>query len=467
MTPAEIDALIRLPKEGHHLEFKEAKTTFDFDKLKRYCVAIANEGGGRMLLGVTDKRPRLVVGTTAFTDLGILESRLRVGLGFRVEPEEIAHDGGRVLVLHIPSRPVGTAYQCEGAYLMRSGEELVPMTEDRLRAIFAEGQPSWLEQAATEPMEAHIVLARLDWEGFFRLMGIPAPSSAEAILDRLDERGMLHAEGTQWRVTRLGALLLARDLRSFGTLARRIPRIIAYEGKGKLVGKPEEDFFAGYAVGFERMIAQIHAYIGSKEHIGADLRIIQSIYPDRAIREFLANALIHQDFQVEGSTVKVEVFADRIEVTNPGLPFVPVDRFVDEDACRNEPMAEAMRRLGICERKGSGIDRALEVVEAKLLPSPDFRGGSRSTVSVLLGPKPFADMLRNERVRACYHHACLLHQNGEQLSNQSLRLRFGLPEQRSDAVSRVIREALEQGRILPADPENTSNRYARYVPYWA
>jgi ATP-dependent DNA helicase RecG len=140
-TPAQIDIWLNAPSEHQRLEFKEAKNQFDNTKLYKYCVALANEGGGLLLLGVSDKPPRRVVGSQAFNDPVAMAEKLFAALGFRVDIEAVAHPDGRVVVFHIPPRPRGTAYHLDGAYLMRSGEELVPMSEDRLRTIFAEGQP--------------------------------------------------------------------------------------------------------------------------------------------------------------------------------------------------------------------------------------------------------------------------------------------------------------------------------------
>ena len=148
-TLDELEQLMRSASEGEQLEFKEAKNQLDQTKLCRYCVAIANEGGGRLVLGVSDAHPRRVVGTTAYNDLGDLRSKLLSWLKFRVEVEELKHPDGRVLMFRIPSRPRGSAYALDGAYYMRSGEDLVPMTPDRLRVIFAEGQQNFVDPLAS------------------------------------------------------------------------------------------------------------------------------------------------------------------------------------------------------------------------------------------------------------------------------------------------------------------------------
>lgn len=135
---AQIDAWRQLPSEHQRIEFKEAKSQYSFDKTLEYCVAIANEGGGHLVLGVSDKAPRAVVGTGAFSDVIATEAKLFGKLGFRVDVEEVLHPDGRVVVIHIPPRPMGSAFHLDGTYLMRVGESVVPMTPDRLSKIFAE-----------------------------------------------------------------------------------------------------------------------------------------------------------------------------------------------------------------------------------------------------------------------------------------------------------------------------------------
>ncbi len=173
------------PKEHQRLEFKEAKHTFSFEKTCDYCVAIANEGGGHLILGVADRHPRAVVGSDAFLDTNKTAKDLRRKLSFRVDVEAIAHPNGRVVVLEIPSRPNGTAYALEGKYLMRSGDELVPMSEDRLRKIFDEGRPDWLNEASEIVLTSEDVVKTLDIQTYFDLRGIAYPSQREGVIDRL------------------------------------------------------------------------------------------------------------------------------------------------------------------------------------------------------------------------------------------------------------------------------------------
>ncbi len=89
--------------ESEHLEFKQAGRQFDSEKLTRYCVALANEGGGKLILGVTDKPPRQITGTEAFPDVGRTQAQLLDRLHLRIDVEEMVHPDGRIVVVHVPS----------------------------------------------------------------------------------------------------------------------------------------------------------------------------------------------------------------------------------------------------------------------------------------------------------------------------------------------------------------------------
>lgn len=466
-TVADIDRLLTVPREHERLEFKEAKQQFDFTKLLRYCVALANEGGGELLLGVSDRPPRRVVGTQAFGDLGAIKARIAAALRIRVQIDEVAHPDGRVLVFTVPSRPAGTALAHEGAYLMRAGEELVPMTEDMLRRIFDEGRPDFFSRPAMSGMSADDVVRLLDTQSLFDLFKLPYPAAREGVLAKCHSERLIEQQDSSWNITNLGALLLAKDLREFEGLQRKAARVIVYRGTNKMDTVRDLLGNKGYAVGFEGLIGYINDQLPANEVIGQALRADVRMYPELAIRELVANALIHQDVEDSGSFVMIEIYTDRIEISNPGKPLIPPDRFIDEYKSRNECLADLMRRFGICEEKSSGIDKVVFLAEAWQLPAPDFRVGERNTTVVLFAHKNFEDMDRKERVRACYQHACLRYVSNQKMTNQSLRERFRLPEAKAESVSRIISDAVEEGVLKLDDPENKSRRYAKYAPYWA
>ncbi len=464
----EFEGWLASPSETCRLEFKEARTQFDGQRLYDYCVALANEGGGHLILGVTDAVPRKVVGTQAFRDPVDAEGKIHQKLRISVRIHEVSHADGRVLVVQVPSRPRGTAYQVDGKYLMRAGQQLVSMSEDRLRSIFLEGSPQWELETARASVSDEEVVAALDTQTMFELLGLPYPSTREEVLRRLEaERAIVRTDST-WSITRLGALLFAKQLSSFEGLSRKAPRVLVYDGAGKHAPTlREQTGVKGYAVAFEGLMQFIESQTPSNQVIGQALRREIKMYPAIAIRELVANALIHQDLNATGTSVMIEIYSDRIEVSNPGQPTVLPDRFIDGYRSRNELLADVMRRLKICEEKGSGIDKVVDSAEAFQLPAPDFLVDELRTTCVLYGHKPFYDMTREDRIRACYQHCVLRYVMRQTMSNQSLRERFGLPADKAETVSRILRDAIEDGRIKPENPEQSSRKYARYVPAWA
>lgn len=459
------------PAESEHLEFKEAKQQFDTTKLLRYCVALANEGGGHLVLGVSDRPPRRVVGSKAFetaTALNEIKARIVDKLRIRVDAVELAHPDGRVLVFEIPSRPAGHPLDFEGAYLMRAGEDLVPMTQDQLRRIFAEGQPDWFSQPAREEASADEVVALLDTQAYFDLSRIPYPTSRDGVLAKLSGEGLIVQSAAGWTITNLAAILLAKKLDAFSpALARKAPRVVIYEGTDKTVTREDKPGNRGYAVGFESLVDFVHSAAPQNRSIEQVVREEVKMFPKQALRELIANALVHQDFQASGASVMIEMYSDRVEISNPGTPPISVERFIDEYRSRNERVADLMRRLGICEEKGSGVDKVIKAAEVFQLPAPDFRVGTLRTTSVLFAHQDFGAMSKADRIRACYQHCCLMYVSNQRMSNQSLRERFGLPESKAATVSLVIGAAKEAGLIKPDESETTSTRYARYLPFWA
>lgn len=466
-TPEQIDLWRQSPSERQRLEFKEAKTQFDNRRLYEYCVVLANEGGGHLLLGIADKPPRPVVGTHAFNDLVAMAEKLFQAVGFRVDIEEVAHPQGRVVVFRIPSRPRGTAYHLDGKYLMRAGEALVPMSEDQLRRIFAEGGPDWLEEHTRADLDAQAVVEVIDTQTFFELLKLPYPTERAGVIDRLTRERLIDDVNGRFAIRRLGALLLAKRLDDFPDLARKAPRVVVYSGTSKLETKLEEVGARGYAVGFQGLVRFVMAQLPQNEVIEDALRREVKLVPEVVIRELVANALIHQDFAIGGASVMVEIYSNRVEISNPGEPIVPVERFIDGYQSRNERLADLMRRLGICEEKSSGIDRVVQAAELYQLPAPDFGTGHMRTVVTIFGLKPFEEMDRNDRVRACYQHCALRWVMSERMTNQSLRDRFRLAEDKAAIASQIISATIDAGLIKPDESVGASRKYARYLPFWA
>lgn len=467
-TIADLEQWIETPREGQSLEFKEAKNGYDTEKLYSYCVAIANEGGGKFILGVGDKLPRQIVGSNAYPNIDKIAQKILSKLHFRVDVETLIYLDKRVVIFNIPSRPTGTAYSLNGAYLMRSTEDTVPMSEDRLRQIFAEGKPDWFAQDAKNGCSPDDVIRLLDTQGYFDLIKLSYPTTREAVLERFEHENFISGKGDTWAISNIGAILFAKNLEEFDSTSRKSPRIIVYSGTDKVDTRLDKFKARGYAVGFESLIEFVSEQIPTNEVIRKAIRDEMKMFPESAIREIIANALIHQDFTDTSIFVTVELYKDRMEITNPGKPPIPPDRFIDEYKSRNEQLAGLMRRLGICEEKGSGVDKVIRAVEAYQLPAPDFRATEHRTQVILFAQKSFNEMDRNDRIRACYQHCCLCYVMNQKMTNRSLRERFGLAENKTVTASQIIAATIEAGEIkLDAKNTSSSPRYNRYIPFWA
>jgi len=244
-------------------------------------------------------------------------------------------------------------------------------------------------------------------------------------------------------------------------------RVIIYDGKNRIKTKKEQIGKRGYAVGFEGLVKYIADQLPSNEFIDKALRKEVSPYPVLAIRELVANAIIHQDFNIKGSSPMIEIFDNRLEITNPGKPLIDPFRFVDHSPeSRNEVLARFMRRLNICEERGSGIDKVIYECEYNQLPAPEIVVGENYTRIILYGLKSFREMDKLDKVRACYLHACLKYVSGEFMTNQSLRERFGIEEKNYSIASRIISDSIDDGMVKVYDEENKSRKYAKYLPFW-
>lgn len=190
------------------------------------------------------------------------------------------------------------------------------------------------------------------------------------------------------------------------------------------------------------------------------------MYPEISIRELVANSIIHQDFAEQGFPM-VEIYSDRIEISNPGLPLISSERFIDEYVSRNDSLADLMRRMGFCEEKGSGLDKTIFYNELYQLPAINIFLQERRTIVCMYAYKTFNNTDKNDKIRACYQHACLKYVSNEKMTNQSLRERFGIEPHNYSIASRIIRDALEDKVIKEDDPESKSRKFASYIPFWA
>jgi predicted HTH transcriptional regulator len=246
-------------------------------------------------------------------------------------------------------------------------------------------------------------------------------------------------------ITNLGGIIFAKDLNSFDRIARKAIRVVVYNNANRVETIREQTGLKGYGVGFEGAMSFINNLLPENEIIDNALRKSVRLYPEIAIRELVANAIIHQDFTIRGTGPMIEIFSDRIEVSNPGIPLIDPLRFIDEPPqSRNEALASFLRRINICEERGSGVDKVIFQVEFNQLPAPEFSVTSNHTKATLFAHKDFAEMDKLDRIRACYQHACLRYVSNDFLTNKSLRERFSIAKKNHSMASRIIADTVEK-----------------------
>lgn len=312
------------------------------------------------------------------------------------------------------------------------------------------------------------IIRLLQVDAYFTLLKIPQPTEKDAVIHYLNEDRIIRKQDNGlYSITNLGALLFAKDLNEFARLGRKSMRVVQYKGKNRLLLQKEESFVQGYAVCFENIVRYVNALLPSNEDVNTVQLSTISKFPLPSIREAIANSLIHQDLYITGAAPVVEIFENRVEVTNPGTPLVDVLRIIDNPPkSRNEKLASLMRRLKMCEELGRGWDRMVLACEAQFLPAPRIDVFQDSTKVTLFSKIEFSNIPMEEKLWSRYLHACLMYVQGEVLTNKSLRDRFGVKETSAGSISRLIKESVREKLIKPIDPD-TAKRYMKYIPIWA
>ncbi len=394
-----------------------------------------------------------------------LATRLNPRIDFTVH--EFMYDDTRHISIYVipatKSQPVEFINQ---AYI-RVGSITRKLNEfpDKAAKIWKKENTPFEKEIAKDNLTTSDITKFLSTETYFDLIKLPYPSTQQAVIDKFIDEGLV-TKHTGYAITKLGALLFAKNLNDFESVERKSVRVIVYKGKNKVETVREQIGVKGYALGFEGLVDWINSQLPANEEIGKALRTETRMYPEIAIRELVANALIHQDLSEKGFPM-VEIFTDRIEISNAGTPLVTPERFIDAYISRNEKLADLMRRMGFCEEKGSGLDKVIFYNEFYQLPPINVIVSDNRTRVTIYSYKALNDLDKKEKIRACYQHACLKYVSNEKMTNQSLRDRFKIEDQNAATASRIIRDALADRVIKEDDPESKSRKYASYLPIWA
>lgn len=475
-----LDALIRMDHETEWIEFK---TNPDWEMLGKYISALANSAAllgqecGYLVYGVDDKTHSVIGTNQHFHGAKHKQQEVESWLQQKLSPktefqafEFTTPEGIPVLLFQIPAAS-HVPVKFDKTEWIRVGSYTKHLQD------FPEKERSLWRSFDKKPFESHLAATMLSEEQVFELLSDSAylscmnrqrPKTQESLLELMASDDLIIKElNGLYSITNLGAVCFAKELSRFPSLARKAFRIVKYVDDNRLRTEKEFLWDKGYAVDFEGLIRLIKALLPSREIIGEAFRREDFMYPDIIIRELVPNALIHQDFRISGSGPMLEIFSNRIEIFNPGRPLVDTARFIDSPPrSRNESLAQLMRRIYICEERGSGIDKVVAATEQALLPAPEFEIIGDNFRVVLCARKDFKDYSREEKEQICYQHCVLNYVNHKHTTNATLRQRFGIGSKNSAQISRIIKDALSKNLIKLYDPE-AGPRVRRYIPYWA
>lgn len=466
------DSLEPVPSELNEIDWKSGLSSKS-DRLAQHISAFANHVyGGVLVYGVNDDGTLFSLGKDQVEEIVRKLSNIafnNLSHHIQIEHTVQTYNGENLLFIFIHEereKPVHLRGKDIYASYYRSGGQTLKMSNKQVQMLIAKSRGiSFEESIALDGLSKEQVLTLLDYQSLYRLIDRNTPKSTDSIIDKLLELGYCCVKNGSLAITNLGAILFARALTQFPTLSGREVIVRKYIGPNNRQLQHEYRDNLGYAVGFENIIDYIMRNTGN-EVIDVS-RSIQPTYPMIAIREFVANALIHQDFAIDGSPISIEIFSNRLVVTNPGAPLNNINRLLDlPPRSRNEKLAQSMLLLNLCERRGSGIDRAIEAVESMFLPPVKFQKLDDYMRVTLFPQKSFAEMSKQEKIMACYQHACLMFEDNVAINNQSVRDRFGLNKNQSSVASRIIADAIDEKLIKPSDEESASKKFATYVPFY-
>jgi predicted HTH transcriptional regulator len=466
-----------IPNEMNELDWK-SDLSENKERLVQHLIAFANypNGGflvfgvdepGAVLRGVDENQVGQIVGTIANLGRDAMEPPLALD-HVVVEVEDIP-----LLFIYIPEQRNKPVYRrgksIEETWIRSGGTTRKASRQEIGSMMLHSSPPRWEELRASSLMSDDTVIEKLDLATVARLLQRPLPREKQEIMQWLIDESMVTPDGDGYYITNFGGIASARQLDVLDALSRKRIRVIRYRGNNKVDTIDEMVGQKGYAVGFEGLIAYLNRILPHSEVIQQSLRVSTTVYPEIALRELIANALIHQDFSVTGAGPTIEIFDDRIEFTNPGslLPSKRVDRLIGTTPeSRNEVLASAFRRYRICEERGTGFQKVIAAIELYGLPPVSFTPMDNAFRVTLYSPKKFAEMSHEERVEACYQHAVLQHLSSQVLTNTTLRERFKLHDKQRNQITNLIAEAVAAGRIKRKDT-NSGNKFAEYLPYWA
>lgn len=468
-------ALLSYRDENEWLEFKANNTSPEVmgERLSALSnmAALLNRSFGYLVYGVDEGRN--IVGTTLrIKGETVGNQTMKIWLENLIEPRlstafiDVTVDDKRVVIARIPaakSRPTcfkGVAYCRVGSTTPKLSSR-PDIEEELLKLLHYQSEE---ERIVAQDCSEDDVFAKLDLSAYYAILRQIMPQKSEMVRKFVEEGFLRLEDHGDYSITLLGALCFARDFDDFPSLSKRAIRFVSYDGVDRLHGNDEIVFKKGYAIIFNDVISSIiHHY--RTERFAQAIRVNVDPYSEIALREAVANMMIHGDLSAMGSGPLIEAFSNRIEFSNPGsLRFDP-DRILDVSPdARNHDLADFMHCIGIGDERGSGYDKMLLEAERLGAPSPLVETNSAGVRVVLLPPTSYEEESVLDICRDIYFHCCLRYLNRTPMTNASVRARYGLGNEKTVEISKLIKSLVNQHRIKPIP--NSSRKKMEYIPIW-
>lgn len=466
--------------ESEILEFKVSNS--DPDRIGKYISALANSATmlsrqfAYIIWGVSDDKE--IIGTNFYPEtakkggeplISWLERMLdpRVSIEFK----DLIIDEQHIVALSI-HMTAGRPVSFNGYRYIRSGSSLKNLSDypEKERELWrAFDSRSFEREFALLDCTKEEIFNILDVKKYLDMIEDSSLSSPEKVLINMEKDFIIEKVNNNYNITNLGAYTFAKDLREFAQLRSHAVRVIRYKGVNKLSALSDTIASKGVVVGFEGLLSHVRQHLPVQEEIYEESgrKVQKSDYPPLAIRELVANQIVHQDFSVRGSNPMIEIYDNRVEITNPGAPINDANRLLDlPPISRNEELANLFKKIHLVESRGSGIDKVVITLEAEILPAPTIEAKENNTIVTLYQQMPLSDMNDRERINAIYYHASRLYLENSFMTNKSVRERFGLTQKQSAMASKVISLAVKNNLVKPYD-ESVGNKFKQYIPFWA
>ena len=466
--------------ESEVLEYKSNNS--DLNRIGKYVSALANSAAmlskqfAYMIWGISDEKE--IIGTKFYPEsekkggepfISWLERMLDPKIFIEFKDLTVDEKHIVALIIHMTAgRPVSFS----GERYIRSGSSLKSLTQypEKERELWRSFDARTFERefARVNCLENEIFRI-LDVQSYLTMLNYSTDSAPKEVLEKMEADSIIEKSGENYNITNLGAYTFAKDLDEFDSLKSHAVRVIRYHGVNKLAAISDTVILKGVVAGFEDLLSHIRIHLPVQEEVYSESgrRIQKTDYPALAIRELVANQIVHQDFSVRGSNPMVEIYDNRVEIINPGAPINDANRLLDlPPISRNEELANLFKKMHLVEARGSGIDKVIITLEIDNLPAPTIVAKENNTLVTLYQRKELTNMSDRERVNAIYYHASRLYLENSFMTNKSVRERFGLTNKQSAMASKVIALAVKSKAVKPYD-DTVGNKFMQYIPFWA